>query len=94
MQAESVLSEKINNEAQFETTGQIPQKLPFGILTKVYEKVGNTRGENSKNIQKGLLANMFKELIRESTEDLVRGYWLSIMKIAPDYERNELGIGK
>lgn len=38
--------------------------------------------------------NLFKSLIRESTEDLIQGYWLSILKIGPDYEKNELGIGK
>ena len=37
---------------------------------------------------------MFTKLMKESTEDLIRGYWLSIMKIGPDYEKNELGIGK
>lgn len=37
---------------------------------------------------------MFKSLIRQSTDDLIRGYWLSILKIGPDYERYELGIGK
>lgn len=60
----------------------------------MYDKVGQTRGENSKNIQKALLANMFKSLIRQSPDDLVRGYWLSVLKVGPDYERYELGIGK
>lgn len=72
----------------------VEEKLPFSLLTQVYEKVGNTKGENSKNIQKAYLANMFKELIRRSTDDLVRGYWLSIIKCGPEYERNELFIGK
>ena len=72
----------------------VEEKLPFSLLTQVYEKVGNTKGENSKNIQKAYLSNMFKELIRRSTDDLVRGYWLSIIKCGPEYERNELFIGK
>jgi DNA ligase-1 len=72
----------------------LEKQLPFSLLTQVYEKVGNTKGENSKNIQKAYLANMFKELIRRSTDDLVRGYWLSIIKCGPEYERNELFIGK
>ena len=58
------------------------------MRTKTYEKVGMTKGENSKNIQKGHLSNMFKELIRRSTDDLVRGYWLSIIKCGPEYEKN------
>jgi len=37
---------------------------------------------------------MFKELMRRSVDDLVRGYWLSIVKCGPEYEKNELGIGK
>jgi hypothetical protein len=37
---------------------------------------------------------MFKQLARISPDDLVMGYWLSVMKIGPDYEKNELGIGK
>jgi hypothetical protein len=37
---------------------------------------------------------MFKELVRRSTDDLVRGYWLSIIKCGPEYEKYELGIGK
>jgi hypothetical protein len=66
--------------------GQV--KLPFSMLTTVYEKVGQTKGESSKNIQKNYLSNMFKELIRRSTDDLVRGYWLSIIKSGPEYEKN------
>ena len=58
------------------------------MLTQVYELVGNTEGKNSKNIQKGYLSDMFKTLIRRSTDDLVRGYWLSIMKCGPEYEKN------
>lgn len=53
------------------------------MLTQVFELVGNTEGKNSKNIQKGYLSNMFKELVRRSTDDLVRGYWLSIIKCGP-----------
>ena len=63
-------------------------KLPFSMLTRTYERVGQTKGENSKNIQKGMLSTMFKELIRRSTDDLVRGYWLSIIKCGPEYEKN------
>lgn len=37
---------------------------------------------------------MFKQLMRKSTDDLVRGYWLSIIKCGPEYEKNELFIGK
>ena len=36
---------------------------------------------------------MFKALARTSPDNLVMGYWLSVMKIGPDYEKNELGIG-
>lgn len=64
------------------------EKLAFSVLTSVYEKVGNCKGENSKNTQKAFLSNMFKALIRQSPEDLIRGYWLSILKIGPDYEKN------
>jgi DNA ligase 1 len=66
----------------------------LSLLTKVYELVGNTEGKNSKNAQKGYLSDMFKELMRRSVDDLVRGYWLSIIKCGPEYEKNELGIGK
>jgi hypothetical protein len=34
-------------------------------------------------MQKALLSNMFKELIRKSIDDLVRGYWISIIKCGP-----------
>ena len=58
------------------------------MLTQVFEIVGNTEGKNSKNIQKGYLSGMFKDLARRSTDDLVRGYWLSIVKCGPEYESN------
>lgn len=80
---ESIQSEKIGLKTAEKIVENV--KLPFSMLTKVYEKVGNTRGENSKNIQKGYLSNMFRTLLRESPEDLVQGYWLSILKIGPDY---------
>lgn len=31
---------------------------------------------------------MFKDLIRKSVDDLVRGYWISIIKCGPEYEKN------
>ena len=64
------------------------EKLPFSMLTQIYEIVGNTEGKNSKNIQKNYLSGMFKDLAKRSTDDLVRGYWLSIVKCGPEYERN------
>lgn len=60
----------------------------------MYEKVGNYKGENSKNFQKNALCGLFKSLARSNADDLIRAYLLSVIKLGPDYEKQELGIGK
>lgn len=52
MEQSTPLSEKKMNTIQPETNENTTQKLPFSTLTKVYEQVGNTKGTNSKSIQK------------------------------------------
>jgi hypothetical protein len=66
----------------------------FGTLTKIYEKVGNYKGENSKNFQKTALCGLFKAFCRSNIDDLIRSYLLSVIKLGPDYEKQELGVGR
>lgn len=68
--------------------------LLFGLLADVYEEVGNTRGVNSKLIQRTLLKKLFKKLCTKNPEDLIKAYWLSVIKIGPEYDSKELGVGK
>jgi len=36
---------------------------------------------------------MFRSIIKLSPENMMPAYFFCILKIAPDYEHNELGIG-
>ena len=55
--------------------------------------MGKTKGQNSKQLQRNLLTNLFKNLCERNPEDLIRAYQLSIIKTGSDYEKKELGIG-
>ena len=59
----------------------------FSTLTKIYEKVGNYKGESSKNFQKTALCGLFKAFCRSNHDDLIRAYLLSVIKLGPDYEK-------
>lgn len=70
------------------------ENVLFSTLTKMYEKVGNYKGENSKNFQKTALCGLFKAFCKSNVEDLIRAYLMSVIKLGPDYEKQELGVGR
>ena len=57
----------------------------FKYLAEVYDYVGRLRGQNSKQMQKDRLKSFFTQLCKKNPEDLIKAYWLSVCKIAPDY---------
>lgn len=67
--------------------------VPFWLLVSGFEEVGKCKGENSKEAQKHILANIFKTIALNRPDHLIMSYYLCILKTAPDYVPSELGIG-
>lgn len=77
------------NDAIFEKGDPVP----FSFLVGGFEDVSKCKGENSKEFQKNILANIFKSIILLRPDYLSMTYFLCILKLTPDYIPSELGIG-
>lgn len=69
------------------------QPPPFRVLVDAYELVGNSRGKNSKNIQKDVIANLFRSIIILRPDHLAKCFYLCVGKLCPDHRGIELGVG-
>ena len=68
--------------------------IPFSLLAKTLDQISNSKGKDSKNLQKLIFSNFFRLLIVYRPEDLYKAVYLSIGQIYPEYKQIELGIGK
>mmetsp|Transcript_21773 Transcript_21773/g.3606 ORF Transcript_21773/g.3606 Transcript_21773/m.3606 type:complete len:96 (+) Transcript_21773:284-571(+) len=55
--------------------------------------VSNTKGKNSKNIQKEILCNLYRSIIVLRPDQLLFTFYLCIGKLAPDHLGVETGLG-
>lgn len=69
------------------------EPIPFLYLVKTFELVSEIKGESSKERMKEALANTFSTILKKNEKDLVPAYYMSILKLSPDYIPTELGIG-
>lgn len=67
--------------------------INFDILVKALAQIETTKGEGSKDIMKEVLAELFKNIIVNSPDDLSRAYYFLLSKIGPEYKSEEFGIG-
>lgn len=66
---------------------------PFSFLAEAFEEVSNASGKNSKALQKEIIANVFRSIIILRPDHLVKAFYLSIGRLAPDYKGIETGVG-
>jgi hypothetical protein len=60
-------------------------------MCDTFEAVGECSGANSKEIMKDHLSRMFRPLLM--TDVIIGMYYLCVLKLSPDYDNRELGIG-
>ncbi|EAS02727.1 DNA ligase I, ATP-dependent protein (macronuclear) [Tetrahymena thermophila SB210] len=70
------------------------QEVLFGYLCDGFERVNEQEGKNSKAIQIEIMSKIFKSIILLNPDQVYEAYMFCILKIAPDYESNELGVGR
>jgi len=70
------------------------QDVPFSFIVRCFEVISQIKGENSKNHQVEVLSRMFKSILKLNSLQLNMAYYFCVNKIGPDYETEELGLGK
>jgi len=70
------------------------EDVPFSFLTDTFEEVSKIKGEHSKEKIVQIISNMYRSILILKPDQLILAYYFCILKIAPDYEpQNMLGIG-
>ena len=67
--------------------------VPFRLLAEAFEEVANSKGKNSKNIQKEVMSNLFRSIIILRPDHLVKCFYLCIGRLCPEHKGIELGVG-
>jgi DNA ligase 1 len=69
------------------------EPVPFKFLVEAFEEVSNSKGKNSKNIQKEVMSNLFRSIIVLRPDHLTKCFYLCIGRLCPEHKGIELGVG-
>jgi hypothetical protein len=67
--------------------------MPFSFVTRALSEIENCKGQNSKDSIKEVLGNVFRTGILLSPDEVPDLFYFFIIKMTPDYEGLETGIG-
>ena len=67
--------------------------MPFSFIAKALVEVENCKGQNSKDAIKEIIGNVFRSSILLNPSELSSLFYFCIVKLSPDYEGLETGIG-
>ena len=67
--------------------------MPMNFIAKALSEVELCKGVNSKDAIKEILANVFRSGILLNPSEVADLFYFFIIKMAPDYESLETGIG-
>lgn len=67
--------------------------MPFGFIAKALQEIEICKGQNSKDAIKEIMANIFRSAMVLNPSELPDIFYFFILKLAPDYESMETGIG-
>lgn len=67
--------------------------MPFGFVTRALGEVELCKGQNSKDTIKEILGNVFRVGILLNPSEVADLFYFFIIKMVPDYEGLETGIG-
>jgi DNA ligase-1 len=82
-----------NNSNNLINDSNSSESIPFSLLCKALSEIENTKGQGSKDTMKGILSDLFENIILNSPEDLPRAYYFLLSKVGPEYKSPEFGIG-
>ena len=69
------------------------EPVPFRLLVDAFEEVSNSKGKNSKNIQKEVMSNLFRSIMILRPDQLAKCFYLCIGRLCPEHRGIELGVG-
>jgi len=69
------------------------ESILFNTVVQVLNEIEKCKGEKSKDAIKENFAKLFKDIILNFPNDLIRCFYFLLTKIGPEYKTPELGIG-
>ena len=69
------------------------QAMPFWFVTGALAEIEEIHGKNSQNAVKEIIANVFRAAIAQNSNELISLFYFFIVKLAPEYEAVETGVG-
>ncbi|EGR33971.1 hypothetical protein IMG5_028790 [Ichthyophthirius multifiliis] len=70
------------------------EQIPFKFLCDAFEIMQECKGQNSKQQMIQVISKVFRTILLLNPSQIYQAYMFCILKVAPDYEQNELGIGQ
>ena len=67
--------------------------MPFWFVARALTEIENCSGKNSQNVIKEIIANVFRSAIAINAKELSNLFFFFIVKLAPEYESVETGVG-
>ena len=68
--------------------------MPFWFVAEALSEIEVTQGKGSQDIIKEIIANVFRTAIANNPSELPRLFYFFIVKLAPEYEGLETGVGQ
>ena len=68
--------------------------MPFWFVTDALSEIEACSGKNSQTIVKEIIANVFRAAIAVNPSELADLFYFFIVKLAPEYEGKETGVGQ
>jgi len=67
--------------------------MPFWFVARALTEIENSSGKNSQTVIKEIIANVFRSAIAINPKELSNLFFFFIVKLAPEYESVETGVG-
>ncbi len=69
------------------------QPMPFSFVARALSEIEECSGKNSQTLIKEIISNIFRSAIAVNAEELADLFYFFIVKLAPEYEALETGVG-
>ena len=69
------------------------QPMPFSLIARALAEIEACKGQHSKDTVKEMIGNIFRSAILLVPQDLSDLFYFFIVKLSPDYEGLETGVG-
>jgi hypothetical protein len=67
--------------------------MPFSFVSRALAEIEECSGKNSQTVIKEIICNVFRSAIAVNQSELAPLFYFFVVKLAPEYEAIETGIG-